>query len=121
MTAPLEVFELELDGDTLIATLSSTVSESHNLDLRATSDLVQQRLNDPSVMNLVFDFGNARHVSSETIGAIAKLARRVRDTGGQAILCGISDEVQAVLKTIKLGYLWREFPSRETAFQWLRE
>ena len=114
-------FDDERQGDTLIVTLQDAASELFNPDLRAAWNTLFRRLGDPDIVNLLVDFGNVTLVGSEIIGLIAKLARSVRNVGGQAVLCNISDEMQTSLNTLKLDYLWRQVPSREEALQSLRE
>jgi anti-anti-sigma factor len=116
MIAARPMFEIEMAGETAIITPD---------DLRPNADLEQlsQELAEGlqleegrgPVKNIVFDVRNQSSFSSIALGLLIGLGKRVRDRGGEVVLCRVSEHEREVLHTTRLDILWKIFSTREEA------
>jgi anti-anti-sigma factor len=66
---------------------------------------------------LVIDFGHANYFGSVIISAVNQLATTVADGGGKIVICEVSDEMQQVLRVMKLDSLWKLEATRRKAIK----
>ena len=64
--------------------------------------------------NLIVDFNGAAYFGSEMIGHLVDL-RKAMPEGGQMALTGLSKDMHAGLKVMKLDEMWDEYDDRERA------
>ncbi len=82
-------------------------------ELRNLRDLVD----DPEIVNLLFDFGRATYFGSVVIGALSSLGTKVRNGGGRVGICNVSEDMRGALEILKLDALWTEFDSQKSALK----
>ena len=82
-------------------------------ELRTLTALVD----DPQVLNLLFDFGRAAYFGSVVIGALSSLGTKVRNAGGRVGICNVSEDMRGALEILKLDALWTEFDTQKSALK----
>ncbi|MCA9018046.1 MAG: STAS domain-containing protein, partial [Planctomycetaceae bacterium] len=84
-------------------------------NVQVESNKVLRLFDAPDVKNVIIDLSRVDYLDSIIIGAIIRLLQRARQTGGQAVFCSACDNMQNILKCIKVGTLWPLYDSREDA------
>ena len=110
-----KVFKLERDGDVLVVIPQGDAIGFRYQEVHQESNGTLQVLDDPTLLNLVVDFGCEQVLGSVMISVVIKLCRKVGSKGGKACLCNASDDMQEVLRTMNLHRLWPYHQSREDA------
>ena len=99
---PHTISPVEIWGDTLVVIPRGDAAGFNptavNTELATITDLAQT----PPVKHLVIDFGEANYFGSIVIGALVQLAQAVRNRGGRIALCGLSEDMQQVIRLMKL-------------------
>jgi anti-anti-sigma factor len=72
-------------------------------------------MDDPSIRNVVVDFGKTGYFGSTALGLFVQLWQRVRGRDGRIAFCNVSADEQDVLAVTRLGRVWPVYPSREEA------
>ncbi|GAB4143725.1 MAG: hypothetical protein Tsb009_15000 [Planctomycetaceae bacterium] len=109
------VFPVELRGDTLIVTPHGDAAGFGTREFQAELNTVLTFLEDPDVHSLIVDLSTSNYYGSQVVGAINSLVLKIRETGGRAGICGVSQDMQAVLETMKLDSLWTFYGTRQDA------
>jgi anti-anti-sigma factor len=71
----------------------------------------------PEVRNLIIDMSNNNYFGSVVLGEIVKLGQAIRERGGRVALCGLSQDMQEILRIMKLDTMWERYPTRASAVQ----
>lgn len=115
MVENLEIFEVEQTAPNLVVVpLGSTLQFQYS-NVQVESNKVLRLFDAPDVKNVIIDLSRVDYLDSIIIGAIIRLLQRARQTGGQAVFCSACDNMQNILKCIKVGTLWPLYDSREDA------
>jgi anti-sigma B factor antagonist len=118
MDTTTAMIEVERHGDTLILTPRRDLSELDYLEIEAEGGAVLRRLvADPSIRNVVVDFGRTDYFGSSALGLLVRLDREVRRRGGGMALYHVSAHEQDVLRVTGLDTLWAVRPSRGEAIE----
>lgn len=111
------IYPVEIWGDTLVVIPRGDAAGFNptavNSELATITELAQT----PPVKHLVIDFGEANYFGSIVLGALVQLAQAVRQRGGRIALCGLSEDMQQVIRLMKLESLWESFPNRSLALR----
>ena len=115
MSNPQKVFETEQLGNILIvipqgAALNFTYQQVH-----VDSNALLAKLADKSIEHILIDLEFVEYIDSIIIGAIIRMLQKIKMSGGKAVFCNASEQMQEILKSIKIGTLWPLFESRELA------
>lgn len=70
--------------------------------------------------HVVIDLSRVDYIDSIIIGALIRVLQKARTTGGQSVFCCASENMQEILKCIKIGTLWPLYPTREEALATLK-
>ncbi len=120
-------FQILEDNDCLIACFTGEISSHGYSEFRNDYNEICRRLNDANSKRLVIDLTETDYFGSLFIGMIVKLSVTIRNQQGQLALCGLSDQLQELMK--KLLLLEREsdsasrlkhLPTRQEAVNALR-
>ncbi len=117
MAAPLKVFELEQQGNTLIVIPQGDAGGYRYAEVHLESNAVLQRLHDSQIKNLVVDLWQVQLLGSIIIGSIIKLVRNVENAGGNSAFCNASDVMREVFDSMNVTNLWPHFETRAEALQ----
>jgi len=117
------VFQFEQAGDVLILTPVGPFMEFRDHDIRNAYNEAYRRLCEPGVRHLLADFSRLDYFGSTFVGILVRLAKRVRSSQGEAVLCHLSDNMTQMLKTLMLlentrtDFYWNSYPCRDSALQ----
>ena len=111
----LTMFLVEQAGPTVILTPRGDSSSFRYRDFQAEVNSVRTHMTMPENLNLVVDLRQCQYFRSEFIGALVSMLREVRRRQGQCAMCGATDQMCAVLKTMSLFKLWPYFETRDDA------
>ncbi len=89
---------------------------SHDFDARVLD--LEEELEETT--DIVFDFENLDFIGSMILGSMIVLDEEVRSVGGTTVLCNGCEAIFDSLRTSRLDTLFRHFPSRAEAVQFLR-
>ena len=120
MPDPEKVFKVEREGETLIIMPQGAALKFQYQKVHLESNYLIRILDEPEIRNAVVDLGSVNYVDSIIISAILRVLTKTRQAGGKAVFCNASDDMQDVLKCIKIGKLWPLYASREEALQSMR-
>jgi anti-anti-sigma factor len=110
------LIEVERQGDTLILTPCRDLRELDFQKIEAERDEVLACVeHDPSIRNVVVDFGKIDYVGSTALGMMARLWQQARARSGRMILCNVSAHEREVLDVTHLGGLWPVYGTRQEA------
>lgn len=121
MIENLEIFEVELATPNLVVVPQGSTIQFQYSNVQVESNKVLRLFEDPEVKNVIIDLSRVDYLDSIIIGAIIRLLQRAKQTGGHAVFCNACDNMQNILKCIKIGTLWPLYDSREAALSALSE
>ncbi len=113
--APNPLFVIERDGDTLILTPQTDLSELEYAQ-PITTEIVHL-LSDMTIKNLVMDFHKSDYFGSTALGFLIRLSKRIHERQGKMVLCNLSAHEVEILQVTKLQDFWARYPSREAALK----
>ena len=111
------VFYVERDCQAMILSPKGYPHGSPGPDLRAELDQLHKLLDQPEIIDLVFDMGREPFCGSTIISAIIELGTHVHDHGGRVVLCNAPYHILKSLQVFDLDKLFPYYPTREAAFR----
>lgn len=121
MVGNLEIFEVDQAAPNLIVMPQGATLQFQYSNVQVESNKVLRLFDAPEVKNVIIDLSQVDYLDSIIIGAIIRLLQRAKQSGGQAVFCNACDNMQNILKCIKIGTLWPLYNSREEAITALTE
>ncbi len=106
-------------GVVVMTPLGDTLS-FRDVDLHRESEEIVEMIRNDHLRRLVIDLRNSNYFGSIMIGMINSFGQAVKEQGGQMILCNASDDMQAVLKIMKIESLWPHVPTQSKAVKLAR-
>ena len=88
-------------------------------NVQVESNKILRLLNSSEIKNVIIDFSKVNYLDSVIINSITRLLQQARQTGGQAVCCNACENIQDILKCIKVGVLWPLFDTREEAIDYI--
>jgi anti-sigma B factor antagonist len=73
--------------------------------------LVEQR----AIRKLVLDFTQVQFLSSQALGMLITLKKKVDANKGEMAICGLKDELQQIFRIMKLEKVFRFYPGETEA------
>ncbi len=117
---PDTVYKVERLGDTLIVLPQGPTLNFKYQEVHLESNSLRQIVDDPHVVNAVIDLRDVNYLDSLIISSLLRVLTKTKRSGGAAVFCNGSDEMQAILECIKIGKLWPHYETREKALQSLQ-
>ena len=111
------VFDVELDGETLILTPQKDMSELAYEDIETGGKAIMERLATGQVKNVIIDLHKTDYYGSTALGYFLKFWKRIRQKGGHMALCNVSEHEKEILRVTKLHHLWPICSSRQDAMR----
>ena len=121
------VFDYEQIEDVLVLTPQGDLFQYRYEALRNAYNETYRRLDDVAIRHLLIAFQSVGHFGSPFIGMLIKLAQKIRRADGEAALCGLTPDMQDVLKglmlleNVKTDFFWVPFEGRAEALAFIRE
>ncbi|MHB0959944.1 MAG: STAS domain-containing protein [Pirellulaceae bacterium] len=114
------IFEIHVEGDTLILSPTSNLSELELSYFEDEYGAVIGHLGAAQVHNVVLDFHGTDYYGSTALGFFLKLWKLVQSMDGKMAFCNVSAHEQEILRLTRLDTLWPIYGTREDALQWMR-
>ena len=115
------VFPVDQDRATLIVSPRGDAVAFRDSDVHQELDTLMECIDDSEISHLIVDCSGANYYGSTIIGAIVGLARRVTDSGGTAVFCSLSSDMQNVLQIMNIDKMWPMFDSLKAAKTFVRK
>lgn len=119
MADPQKVFKVDRDGDILIVLPQGPALHFQHHEVHVESNALYRALDAPAMKNVVVDLSSVDYVDSVIISSILRCLTRTKQSRGKAVFCCASENMKELLKSIKLGKLWPNFPTREEAVEFI--
>ena len=120
MCSAKRLFRMQVDGDVLILSPISNLSELELSYFEEEFRTVIQELEDAGYRNVVLDFEDTDYYGSTALGFFLKLWKRIRRVDGKMAFCNVSLHEQEVLRLTRLDTLWPICSTRAQALDRLR-
>ncbi|MBV08782.1 STAS domain-containing protein [Rubinisphaera sp.] len=104
------------NGITILTPMGDTLSY-RDIDVQREGMDINQQLKTAGTQVIIVDMSRSNYFGSLMIGVINSFGQTVKQRNGQMFLCGASDEMQSVLKIMKLESLWPHFPKLADALK----
>ena len=111
------IFPVETFGDTLIVSPKGEKSGFGEADFRVECGRVSAALRDPFYKNLVLDFSLTNYVGGNVVEELQKWVADVREQGGRAVACEVSDDMRKGLEVSRIADDWEFFETRDDALK----
>lgn len=106
--------EYSIRQKTLLIRFHSDIDHHNSLAIRTKADrLIEKK----GLRNVVFDFGEVHFMDSSGIGMIMGRYKQVIFDGGKIAACGVSQEVDRILRVSGLYRVMEKFDSEEDAME----
>lgn len=106
MHPPVDLFELEQSGSTLIVRPFANLSEFETDQIdEAVADTLKL-LEESDIRNVAVDFHRCAYFGSSAVSALIRIAHAVRERGGEMVLSNLSKCESEMLDALHLGELW---------------
>ncbi|MFH5806149.1 hypothetical protein [Alienimonas sp. DA493] len=109
------IFPVETFGDTLIVLPKGDKAGFGEADFRVECTRVAAALRDPMYKNLVLDFTLTNYVGGNVIEELQRWVAQVREQGGRAVACEVSDDMRKGLEVSRRADDWEFFDTRDDA------
>jgi anti-anti-sigma factor len=109
------MFEIEREGETIIFTPVTNLSELHDLASKAKG--VVDVLSDASIKNLVMDFHKTDYFGGSALALFVKVWKMMTHRNGCLAFCNLSEHEHEILSVTKLDKLWPICESRAEAMK----
>ena len=106
MHSPVDLFELERSGATLIVRPFANLGEFEFGQIEAEVADLLKLLDQSDIRNVTVDFHRCAYFGSSAVSALIRIARAVRERGGEMVLSNLSKCEREVLDVLHLGELW---------------
>ena len=110
-----KVFVTELVGETLIVNPQGPAMDFPYQQVHIDANATIRLLDDQSTKNVLIDLSDVEYLDSIIIGSLIRMLQQIKMSGGLALFCCASEQMQDILKSIKIGTLWPLHPDRESA------
>jgi anti-anti-sigma factor len=120
MSSEKRLFRTQVEGDTLVLSPVSNLSELELSFVEEEFRSVIQQLEQAGYRHVVLDFEGTDYYGSTALGFFLKLWKRVRSVDGKMAFCNVSSHEQEVLRLTRLDTLWPICTTRAQALDWLR-
>ncbi len=111
------LYPVEQWGDTLVVLPRGDAAGFNPTTVNREMATVTELAQSPAVRHLIIDMSGANYFGSIVLGGLVQLSQAVRNRGGRVAICDASQDMQDILRIMKLDTLWEIFPDRRTALR----
>lgn len=119
MPDPVKVFQVERLGHILVVLPQGPALHFQHNEVHHESGSLLRVVEEPVFKNVIIDLHCVDYVDSVIISSILRCLTKMKQRGGKSVFCSASTNMRSLLKSIQLGRLWPEFPTREQAIEFL--
>ena len=121
MVTTQAVFDLEETRGVLVVSPLGDAVGYRDADVAREVEVVLTKIDQMTPPGVVVDLGHANYFGSSMIGAVSSFEVRVQERGGAFAACLVSDDMQQVLRVMKLDSRWPLFDTRKAAVKFVRK
>jgi anti-sigma B factor antagonist len=113
MNENIDVEVKDVDGVALIVFNATSICDIAGIERisKRIKDFVAE--NQPK--KIVFDFVHVKFFTSQTLGLLLDIWRKLQASGGQIVISGIDPQLHRVFKITNLDKIFRFFPDSQSA------
>jgi anti-anti-sigma factor len=116
MTMATRLCESEQIASNLVLTLQHNLGELDFMQIEQEQKILCQQLeDDPSIQNVLVDFGRTTYFGSTTVSLLLMILKQVRVRHGRMALCNLSANENDVLEVTQINSVIPIYPSRQAA------
>ncbi len=90
-------------------------------EVEKIAETLRGLIKDPDVCNMVVDFSDVSFFSSQMLGLLVDIWRRIKDEGGTLLISGINPQLTRVFRITHLDKLFNFHENTEAALSALRK
>jgi anti-sigma B factor antagonist len=102
-----------LDDITVVVFNVASISDVAGIE--TVSKQIKQFIADNRPKKMVIDFVHVKFFTSQTLGLLLDLWRKLQANGGEVVISGINPQLHRVFKITNLDKIFRFFPDEQTA------
>ena len=95
----------------------NTASISDMAGIEKVSVQIKQFIADNRPTKLIIDFVHVRFFTSQALGLLLDIWRKLQAIGGEVVISGINPQLHRVFKITNLDKIFRFFPDEQTALK----
>jgi anti-sigma B factor antagonist len=115
-----KIINITTEGDiAFVSFLKPNVSAVSDVEIMA-SDL-RAFIADSRPKNLVIDFTGLKFFSSQVLGLLVDIWKRLKEFQAKMVICGINPDLSRVFKITNLDSLFEFYPDKQSAVEALGE
>ncbi len=111
------LYPVEQWGDTLVVLPRGDAAGFNPTTVNHEMATVTELAQSPGIRHLVLDLGGANYLGSIVLGGLVQLTQTVKNRGGRVAICNASQDMQDILRIMKLDGLWEVFPDQRAALR----
>jgi anti-sigma B factor antagonist len=86
-------------------------------DIQAASEKVTRFIAENCPQKMVVDFQQVKFFTSQTLGLLMDIWRRLKDYDGRVVISGINPQLHRVFKITNLDKIFEFYPDRQSALE----
>ena len=106
--------QIEETGDVAVISFNA-VSLCDIAGIERVSKQVRQYIAEKRPKKIVIDFSLVKFFTSQTLGLLLDIWRKLEPEGGRVVISGINPQLHRVFKITNLDKIFKFFPDRQTA------
>ncbi len=117
MTQNTKAFDVSTHRGVVVVTPLGDTLSFRDIDIQREADEISEMIRNQNLKRLVIDMGHSNYFGSIMIGMINSFGQLVKEQGGQMVLCNASQDMQAIMKIMKIDTLWPYVPTLAKAIK----
>lgn len=110
-------FVLEWHGDAVVVAPSGSAESLQWSAVEQAAELVLAPIRQQKVPLVVFDLSHLNYFGSVFMSLLLRCHKLVRSSGGELVLCCVSEAARELLRITALDTLWAIYDTREEALE----
>lgn len=111
-----KIIEIEYSGNCAIVAFK-VASLSSSKQISELSDTLRQFVQEKKPARIVFDFEEVKFFSSQVLGVILDIRKRLKEFDGQVVISAIDPQLYRVFRITNLDKIFEFFPDRNAAIE----
>jgi anti-anti-sigma factor len=106
--------QIENEGDVAVVSFNA-VSLCDIGAIERVAKQLRQYIAESRPKKMVIDFSQVKFFTSQTLGLLLDIWRKLESEGGQVVISGINPQLHRVFKITNLDKIFKFFPDRQSA------
>lgn len=120
MPDPDKVFKVDRVDDIFVVLPQGPALHFNHHDVHLESNSLYRAVDAPKIRHVIVDLSEVDYVDSVIISSILRCLTKTKQKRGKAVFCCASENMRELLKCIKFGKMWPDFPTRADAIEFLK-